>query len=112
VDATAAARIADAHARGDAALRQLAPDAEPVLWPEHFDVAVRIDDVNYGVSPGDEFLGDPYAYVGVDPVPPDDPYWNAPFGAARAMRTLPGVRGVYEFFAEAARLRRDPGIEP
>ena len=37
--------------RGDAALRAFAPDAERVLWPEHFDVGYALDEVNYGVSP-------------------------------------------------------------
>ena len=86
VDVAIAAKLAEAFTVGDAALRMIAPDAEPVLWPEHFDVAIRVDEVNYGVSPGDGFLGEPYAYVGVDDVP-SDPFWNAPFGAARRSRS-------------------------
>ena len=42
----------DALAVGDAALRAFAPDEEPVLWPEHLDVAISSGEVNYGVSPG------------------------------------------------------------
>ena len=42
VDADAAARIADAFASGDAALRALAPDQTPVLWPEHFDIGISV----------------------------------------------------------------------
>ena len=53
VDAGAAAEIAAWFATGDAALRATFPDVEPVLWPEHFDLAVSVDEVNYGVSPGD-----------------------------------------------------------
>ena len=37
---------------------------QPVLWPEHFDLAIDVDEVNYGVSPGDGYHGAPYAYVG------------------------------------------------
>ena len=101
VDAAIAATIAEAFAVGDAALRSIAPDAEPVLWPEHFDVAVRVDDVNYGVSPGDGYHAEPYAYVGVEPVP-SGPFWNAPFGASRPLAELHGVGAVIEFF-EAGR---------
>lgn len=50
--------------RSDAALRAFAPGAEPVLWPEHFDVGITVDEVNYGTSPGDEGHPLPYAYVG------------------------------------------------
>lgn len=64
VDAAAAAGIAGWFARGDAGLRAFAPQLEPVLWPEHFDLAVTLDEVNYGVSPGDGGHRAPYAYVG------------------------------------------------
>lgn len=56
-------------------------DEVPIVWPEHFDQAIRRDSVNYGVSPGDSFSEQPYAYVGPDATT-DDPFWNAPFGAA------------------------------
>jgi hypothetical protein len=42
----------------------------PTIWPEHFDVGMqlgRTDDgsrANYGVSPGDETITEPYLYVG------------------------------------------------
>jgi hypothetical protein len=78
-----------AFADGDRALREFAPDVTPVLWPEHFDVAITLDEVNYGVSPGDGYLGEPYAYVG--PFEPrEGEFWNAPFGAARPVRELDG----------------------
>jgi hypothetical protein len=97
-------RIIDAFTTGAAALRVLIPDPEPVLWPEHFDLGSRVDDVNLGISPGDNFIPEPYAYVGVDPVP-DDPYWNAPFGAARPMSTFVGVDDLAAFFGDARRHR-------
>jgi hypothetical protein len=82
VDAAAAATIADAFAAGDAALRSLAPDETPILWPEHFDIGISAGEVNYGVSAGDGYLAAPYAYVGPWSPPAQDDYWNAPFGRA------------------------------
>lgn len=68
------------HYAGGHALKHVLPEQHPVLWPEHFDVAVTEGEVNYGVSPGDEAHPTPYAYVG-----PwrqrTGPFWNAPFGA-------------------------------
>ncbi|HEX3284204.1 MAG TPA: hypothetical protein VHT50_05985 [Mycobacterium sp.] len=95
----AAQRIIAAFEIGDSALRLLAPGEEPVLWPEHFDVGIRVDDINYGVSPGDGYLAEPYAYVGADPIP-GDPFWNAPFGAARPMTEFSDAAAVRAFFAE------------
>jgi hypothetical protein len=99
VDPVSAAKLAEAYAVGDAALRALDDRSEPVIWPEHFDIGVRLDEVNYGVSPGDAYLDEPYAYVGVDPVP-SDPFWNAPFGAVRPLAEFPDADAVASFFAE------------
>ena len=82
VDEEAAAEVAAAFATGDAALRALAPDETPILWPEHFDIGISVDEVNYGVSGGDSYVAVPYAYVGPWSPPPQDDYWNAPFGRA------------------------------
>jgi hypothetical protein len=95
-----AATILDALALGEGALGELAPAETPVLWPEHFDVAIRVNDVNYGVSPGDSFLAEPYAYVGISHVPEGDAFWNAPFGAAIPLRELDGIPGTVRFLAE------------
>jgi hypothetical protein len=92
--------ILSALATGHDALTAFAPGETPVLWPEHFDVAIRVGDVNYGVSPGDGFIGVPYAYVGVAAVPEGDGFWNAPFGAAVALRELGDAAAVAGFFAE------------
>jgi hypothetical protein len=69
---------------GGGALVAFAPDQHPVLWPEHFDVAVTENEVNYGVSPGDSYLAAPYAYVAAPrpQSPRTGTFWNAPFGAA------------------------------
>jgi len=99
LDATAAAAIQRAFADGDRALRLLAPDAEPVLWPEHFDVAITLREVNYGVSPGDGYLAEPYAYVGPHQ-PRRGSFWNAPFGAARRVAALGDADAILAFFRE------------
>jgi hypothetical protein len=87
---------------GDVALREFAPDQTPVLWPEHFDVAITMNEVNYGVSLGDDFLDEPYAYVGPR-TPQTGVFWNAPFGAARPMTGL-SAAAVREFFEQGRRL--------
>jgi len=89
VDPDAASDLFTALRRGDAALRRLAPHETPVLWPEHFDVGVAVDEVNYGISPGDRYIDEPYAYVGPW-TPRTGEFWNAPFGAARPLRALQG----------------------
>ena len=104
VDETAAAELAEAFRRGDEALATFAPDAKRVLWPEHFDIGITVDEVNYGVSPGDSYLEVPYAYVG--PWQPGDfegSFWNAPFGSARPLLELGDVAA---YFAEGAALTR------
>jgi hypothetical protein len=75
------------------------------LWPEHFDVGTVIgasDDekVNLGFSPGDDFLPEPYAYIGpwTSDRPGDPSYWNAPFGATLARSAL----GVGDMFGACA----------
>jgi hypothetical protein len=103
LSSAALAVLDDAYQRGDAALRGLAPDQTPVLWPEHFDLGITLDEVNYGVSPGDGFLGEPYAYVGPWQ-PRTGPFWNAPFGAASPVRDLADVEAMRQFFAEGRRL--------
>ena len=98
IDDASAAEIANAFERGDRAMREFRPDTEPVLWPEHFDLGISVDEVNYGVSPGDDFLAVPYAYVG----PWSEfsgAFWNAPFGAARPLSELPDL---VAWFAEGA----------
>ncbi len=91
-------------AAGDAALRRIAPDERPILWPEHLDVAVTADGTGYGVSPGDALLPRPYAYVS-PPAPLADPFWNAPFGAARIIAEPDGADPdeLFMFFAEGRR---------
>jgi hypothetical protein len=113
VDPGAAGWLEDCWAAGDAALRRLAPDQQPILWPEHFDVAVLDDGNGYGVSPGDQFIPEPYAYV-TPRSPRTGEFWNAPFGAARPMRELDGGQtdAVLAFFAEGRqRADADPAAD-
>jgi hypothetical protein len=98
--------IMGALALGHDALVAFAAGESPVLWPEHFDVALRVGDVNFGVSPGDGFSADPYAYVGVSAAPAGDKFWNAPFGAAVPLRELPDAAAVAGFFAAGRELAR------
>jgi hypothetical protein len=84
---------------GNAALAAFAPAETPVLWPEHLDLGVTLDEVNYGVSLGDSFLDYPYAYVGPWKSRTGD-FWNAPFGAARPLST---VEDAVAFFQEGRR---------
>jgi hypothetical protein len=103
--------LLDALEVGDTALRTFAPGAEPVLWPEHLDVAITVDDVTFGLSPGDALLPAPYAYVGPWPRR-SGPFWDQPFGAARALASLAGVDGVTAFFREGSeRAAADPRAE-
>jgi hypothetical protein len=80
LDSDHVATLLDGLAVGEAALRALAPDEVPVLWPEHFDVAATEDEVTYGVSAGDNYHPTPYAYIGPW-TQRTGPFWNAPFGA-------------------------------
>jgi hypothetical protein len=109
VDADAARRLADWYALGDAALRRLRmeiADDQPsdlTLWPEHFDVAIRAGEVNYGASPGDAQVPAPYLYVGptgLDLTATGDSFWNQPFGAAVTWEDVRSVEDAVEFFRQ------------
>ncbi|WP_330256447.1 hypothetical protein OG874_18920 [Nocardia sp. NBC_00565] len=99
VDADAAALIADWFALGDSALRRTAREVIPVLWPEHFDLSSALNEVNYGVSPGDSTHPGPYAYVGPW-TPRTGEFWNASFGALRPRDDVNTVASLLEFFEE------------
>jgi hypothetical protein len=109
VDTDAARRLADWYALGDAALRRLrleiADDqlSDLTLWPEHFDVAFRAGEVNYGASPGDTQILKPYLYVGptgLDLAATGDRFWNQPFGAAITWDDVRSVEDAVEFFRQ------------
>ncbi|HET6653840.1 MAG TPA: hypothetical protein VFH10_14450 [Nocardioides sp.] len=99
VDAETAAFLGDVFAVGNEALLAFVPQETPVLWPEHFDIAVSVDEVNYGVSPGDGWSSTPYAYVGPWSLPAGG-FWDAPFGAARPVTEETTVEQLVSFFRE------------
>jgi hypothetical protein len=84
IDADAAELLHRSLYAGGFALKSALPERHPVLWPEHFDVAVTEDEVNYGVSPGDDFHPLPYAYVGPW-TSRIGVFWNASFGAFESL---------------------------
>jgi hypothetical protein len=108
IDPLALATVLGAWVVGDAALRGFAPDQDPVVWPEHLDVAITLDEVNYGVSPGDESVDEPYAYVGPHQ-PRQGEFWNASFGAARPLTSLAGA-GVRAGVGVGVEADRDESI--
>jgi hypothetical protein len=112
VDAEAARRLAGWYALGDAALRRLARElaeetpSDVTLWPEHFDVGLRVGEVNYGVSPGDAQLAEPYVYVaptGPGLAATGDGFWNQPFGAAMTWAAIGSVQDALDFFRQGHR---------
>jgi hypothetical protein len=105
VDTDAATALLDWFAVGAAGLLTFAPDERPVLWPEHFDLAITVDEVNYGVSPGDGFSVEPYAYVGPWSQVQGE-FFDAPFGAARTWSRVQDAAGIAAFFREGQQLVR------
>jgi hypothetical protein len=111
VDAGAGLRLADWFALGDAALRRVGGPGAPVLWPEHFDLGVTVDAVNYGASPGDAARSGPYLYVGPHEGPTSaHAYWNEPYGAALDACHITTEHDAVAFFSEGrARIRTERG---
>lgn len=105
IDRRAARLLADWYQLGSRALAAFAaavPGDKPTgaqLWPEHFDLGITAARVNYGASPGDDHVPEPYLYVGPhDGPPPGDEFWNAPFGAVLRHHEVPSVEAAVEFF--------------
>jgi hypothetical protein len=103
LDSAAVQVIVDWFALSDAALRVLDPGQQPILWPEHFDVAILLDNRSYGSSPGDDFHPAPYAYVSAHDHD-GGPFWNAPFGALRDAGEFTSTRDLVAFWREARAL--------
>ena len=101
IDTAAAEWIHRSHYAGGHAIKNVLPEQHPVLWPEHFDVAATEDQVNYGVSAGDDYHPMPYAYVGPW-TPRSGAFWNAPFGALFPLDPAHDVdaltSGIADFF--------------
>jgi len=105
LDVASAFLIQDWYLRADAALRLMAPRQTPILWPEHFDVAILLDDTSYGASPGDGFHAMPYAYVSSGDHDDSD-FWNAPFGAIRGREQMRSVEDLVTFWRAAEAVLR------
>lgn len=108
IDADAARRLAAFYELTQAALVTVTSrhaDREPAeiqLWPEHFDLATTVDEVNLGGSPGDDAHDHPYLYVGPWSLR-TGAFWNEPFGASRPLAELPSADAVAAFFEEGLR---------
>jgi hypothetical protein len=109
IDAAAASTIIDWYTRVSEALSTFAPDSKQTLWPEHFDVAIRREESNFGGLAGDGAIADPYVYVGPPQVPTADPFFTEAFGAARTWTQTPTVSLVAAFFADGARRAAELG---
>ena len=81
---------------------------EAQLWPEHFDLALAADRINYGGSPGDDYIDVPYLYVGPFEGRPSspDPFWNQPFGAAMGFDEIATIQDAFEFFRRGRQLAK------
>jgi hypothetical protein len=108
LDPTSAGLIQHWYLIADAALRVMAPRQTPILWPEHFDVAILVDDTSYGASPGDGFHATPYAYVSSGDHGGSD-FWNAPFGAIRGHEQMHGIGDLVTFWRAAQALLKAHG---
>ncbi len=95
IDRDAALALADWYALAAALLHDLRaahpelPSTDLQIWPEHFDLACELGPettaarANYGASPGDESIAEPYLYVGPhEPARRTGVFTRCPFGAA------------------------------
>jgi hypothetical protein len=105
IDPAAAEWIYRSHYAGGHAIKNVLPEQHPVLWPEHFDVAATEDEVNYGVSAGDDHHPTPYAYVSPW-TKRTGAFWNAPFGAVFPLRPADDVDALASHIADFFRRGR------
>ncbi|MFN8051470.1 MAG: hypothetical protein U0Q22_08550 [Acidimicrobiales bacterium] len=103
VSAEAAASLSEWFDLVDAALErfrsgrsELSPTVVQ-LWPEHFDLATSMVEINFGGSPGDEGRPEPYLYVGPW-TPRVGDFWNEPYGAAIGRSEVASIDDAVEFF--------------
>jgi hypothetical protein len=106
IDRDAALALADWYALGAALLHDVRTTHEGVsatdlqIWPEHFDLACELGDesagtrANYGASPGDAGIPEPYFYVGPwDPARRVGALGTHGFGAALTYSELRAAGG-------------------
>ncbi len=103
IDAGSVRQLADWFALVAASLeefRRRHTDDAPTLvqlWPEHFDVACSMSEVNFGGSPGDADHELPYLYVAPWSVVPDG-LWNEPWGVSLPWTAVSDVGSAVAFF--------------
>ena len=103
IDATHAELLADFFALTDVALaefrRRHAGERPTIaqLFPHHFDLAITMQEVNFGGSPGDADHDQPYLYVGPWSISPH-PEWNEAWGASMPWSPQTTTEQVVEFF--------------
>jgi hypothetical protein len=78
-----------------------------VLWPEHFDVGITVDEVNYGVSPGDSSSASRTRTSGRGS-PAPGPSGTPRSVSARPVADFTTVDALVAYFTEAP--RRDAGL--
>lgn len=102
VDPGSARQLADWFALVNAALeefrRRHAVDAPSMvqLWPEHFDLACSMSEINFGGSPGDAEHDVPYLYVAPWSVVPSE-LWNESWGVSAPWTAVCDVRNAVAF---------------
>lgn len=106
VDVGSSRRLVAAYEVGRDAMQAFHPAETPVLWPEHFDLGIQWDEVNYGLSGGDSFHETPYAYVGPW-TPREGGFWNASFGAVLPVDDDTRAEAVADFFRRGRELARN-----
>ena len=107
VEREPALALAGIYEFGTVVLTQLAAAAAPadaasapILWPEHFDLAIELgseaagERATYGLSPGDENHPEPYLYVG--------PWRPGVSGELWQARGFPGAELAYADLLAAA----------
>jgi hypothetical protein len=126
VEAAAVAALAEWYAFADerlAELRRRHDDQDSTgaqLWPEHFDLAIELGAeaagtrANYGASPGDDTLPEPYFYVGPwDERRRTGPFARYTFGAAMTYAELRATddheAAARDFYMACAQALLDPG---
>ena len=64
IDAECAVMVGEWFAGMQQVLSRVFPFETIQLWPEHFDLATSVHEANFGASPGDEYVAEPYIYFG------------------------------------------------
>jgi hypothetical protein len=64
IDAECAVMLGEWFAGMQIVLTSVFPNETIQLWPEHFDLATSVNEANFGASPGDSQMPEPYLYFG------------------------------------------------